>query len=138
MPYRTLFADTFYWIALIFPRDTHHSTVLSFSRTLRGVRLLTTDEVLSEFLSYFAGLGTYWRSKAATLVEHVRLDQNVVVVSQSRVAFDAALTLYKARPDKEYSLIDCRSMVLLTELGLSEVLTNDHHFTQEGFMILFP
>ena len=59
MPQRTLFADTFYWIALIFPRDAHHSAVLSFSRTLRGVRLLTTDEVLSEFLSYFAGLGTY-------------------------------------------------------------------------------
>jgi len=23
-------------------------------------------------------------------------------------------------------------------LGVSEVLTNDHHFTQEGFTILFP
>ncbi len=55
MPHRTLFADTFYWIALIFPRDTHHAAVLSFSRMLRGVRLETTDEVPGEFLSYFAG-----------------------------------------------------------------------------------
>jgi predicted nucleic acid-binding protein len=49
----------------------------------------------------------------------------------------AALTLYEARPDKEYSLTDCRSMVALRARGISEVLTNDHHFTQEGFTILF-
>jgi hypothetical protein len=29
-------------------------------------------------------------------------------------------------------------MVALRALGISEVLTNDHHFTQEGFAILFP
>lgn len=138
MSQRILFADTFYWIALIFPRDAHHSAVLSFSRTLRGVRILTTDEVLSEFLSHFGGFGTYWRSKAAALVDHVRLDPSVVVLAQCRADFDAALVLYKARPDKAYSLIDCRSMVVLTGHEGSEVLTNDHHFTQEGFMILFP
>src|SRR5205807_9144912 len=53
---RTLFADTFYWIALIFPRDAFHAAVSSFSRTLGSVRLLTTDEVLTEVLSHFAGL----------------------------------------------------------------------------------
>jgi hypothetical protein len=29
-------------------------------------------------------------------------------------------------------------MVALRALGISEVLTNDHHFTQEVFAILFP
>jgi uncharacterized protein len=47
-------------------------------------------------------------------------------------------SLYEARPDKGYSLTDCRSMVALRALGISEALTNDHHFTQEGFAILFP
>jgi predicted nucleic acid-binding protein len=47
-------------------------------------------------------------------------------------------SLYEARPDKRYSLTDCRSMVALRALGISEVLTNDHHFTQEGFALLFP
>ena len=56
----------------------------------------------------------------------------------ARADFDAALALYETRPDKEYSLIDCRSMVALRALGVTEVLTNDHHFTQEGFTILFP
>jgi predicted nucleic acid-binding protein len=52
--------------------------------------------------------------------------------------FDAAVALYEARPDKSYSLTDCRSMVAMRALGISEVLTNDHHFTQEGFTIMFP
>ena len=52
--------------------------------------------------------------------------------------FDAALALYKARPDKGYSLTDCRSMLALRALGVTEVLTNDHHFTQERFTVLFP
>ncbi len=137
MPPRTLFADTFYWIALIFPRDAHYTSVLSFSRTLQAVHLLTTDEVLSEVLSHFAAHGSYWRGKAAALVHHVRGDPDVEVLPQTRAEFDAALALYEARLDKEYSLVDCRSMVALASLRVSEVLTNDHHFTQEGFTILF-
>jgi uncharacterized protein len=57
---------------------------------------------------------------------------------QTSADFAAALALYEARPDKGYSVTDCRSMVALRALGISEVLTNDHHFTQEGFAILFP
>ena len=138
MPPRTLFADAFYWIALVFPRDAHHSAVLSFSRTLQTVRLCTTDEVLSEVLSHFARFGPYWRGKAAALVPYVRTDPNVDVLPQTRADFDAAVALYEARLDKSYSLIDCRSMVAMRTLGLSEVLSNDHHFRQEGFTTLFP
>ncbi|MFL5245173.1 MAG: type II toxin-antitoxin system VapC family toxin [Gemmataceae bacterium] len=132
------FADTFYWIALIFPRDSFHAAVMSFSRSVGAVRLVATDEVLSEVLSHFAGLGPYWRAKVAALVDDVRSDPNLAVLPQSRADFDAALALYKARPDKGYSLTDCRSMIALRALAISEVLTNDHHFTQEGFTILFP
>jgi predicted nucleic acid-binding protein len=134
----TYFADSFYWIALIFPRDTFHAKVSSLSRTLGSVRLLTTDEVLTEALNHFAGLGPYWRAKVAALVHSVRGDPNVDVLPQTRADFDSALTLYEARPDKGYSLTDCRSMGALRALGISEVLTNDHHFSQEGFTILFP
>jgi len=135
---RTLFADTFYWIALVFPRDAHHAAVLSFSRSLGPAHLVTTDEVLGEVLNYFSGFGAYWRVKAAALVHDVRSAPDVDVLPQNRADFDAALALYEARPDKGYSLIDCRSMLGLPTLAISEILTNDHHFTQEGFTILFP
>ena len=50
--------------------------------------------------------------------------------------FLAGLALYKARPDKGYSLIDCISMETMRQEGTTEVLTHDSHFTQEGFTIL--
>jgi len=55
-----------------------------------------------------------------------------------RELFLEGLTLYEARPDKEYSLTDCMSMQVMRREGLTEVLTNGHHFRQEGFQILFP
>jgi predicted nucleic acid-binding protein len=133
-----LFADTFYWVAVLSPRDPFHARVMSWGRNLATTRLITTDEVVTEVLNWFSGAGPYWRGKAATFVHHLRSDPDVDVLPQTRADFDAALALYEARPDKGYSLTDCRSMVALRALGVTEVLTNDHHFTQEGFTILFP
>jgi predicted nucleic acid-binding protein len=138
MPPRVLFADAFYWVALLNPGDAFHAWVVSFSRTLGTAHLVTTDEVVTEVLNWFARSGPYWRGKAATLVHDLRSDSDVGVLPQTRADFDAALALYEARPDKGYSLTDCRSMLVLRALSVNEVLTNDHHFTQEGFTILFP
>jgi len=67
-----------------------------------------------------------------TLLEREDLE----VVEQTHAAFRAGIELYKARPDKGYSLTDCISMNLMRERGLTKVLTHDHHFTQEGFSVL--
>jgi predicted nucleic acid-binding protein len=138
MPPRILFADTFYWVALLNHRDPSHARVASFSRALGPTRLVTTDEVHTEVSNWFCRSGPIWRGKAAALVHYLRNNPNVDVLPQTRADFDAALALYEARPDKSYSLTDCRSMVAMRALGISEVLSNDHHFTQEKFTILFP
>lgn len=138
MPTAAAFADTFYWVALLSPRDPSHAQVLAWSRNAGVTELVTTDEVLTEVLNWFGGAGPYWRGNAATLVRQVRSDPQVNVLPQTRFDFDAAFALYEARPDKGYSLTDCRSMLVLRALGVTDVLTNDHHFTQEGFTILFP
>jgi predicted nucleic acid-binding protein len=138
MPPTTLFADAFYWVALIFPRDNFHAKVKSFSATLGPARLVTTDEILTEVLNHFSHVGPFWRARATALVHAARTDPGVDVLPQTRADFDASLAFYEARPDKEYSLADCRSMLALRALAMTEVLTNDHHFTQEGFTILFP
>jgi uncharacterized protein len=138
MPPRTLFADAFYWVALLFPRDSFHARVRSFSGTLGAARLVTTDEVRTEILNHFSHLGPIWRAKVAALVRNVRRIPDVGVLPQTRADFDTAPALYEARPDKAFSPTDCRSMLALRALGISEVLTSDHHFTQEVFTILFP
>lgn len=138
MPARVLFADSFYWVALLNPGDAFHSRVKSLSRSLGHARLVTTDDVLTETLNWFAQAGAYWRAKAAMLARDLRTDPAVAILAQDRSNFDAALAFYEARPDKGYSLTDCRSMLVMRTLAISEILTNDRHFTQEGFVILFP
>ena len=132
------FADTFWWIALGNPKDAWHARVMAWAAAHPNARFVTTEEILSELLTWFAGTGPPGRALASTMVRSALSDPSVQVLPQTSADFMAALTLYEARPDKEYSLTDCRSMIALRTLGISEVLTNDHHFSQEGFSILFP
>jgi predicted nucleic acid-binding protein len=134
---RRLFADTFYWIALFSPTDAWHKRVLAFSESVDQCHLYTTEEVLAEFLTYCSAAGPHTRQQAATLVRSLLDDPTVRVIRQRHASFLTALSLYEARLDKQYSLTDCSSMESMRRHGLSEVLTNDHHFSQEGFQILF-
>jgi uncharacterized protein len=43
------------------------------------------------------------------------------------------LALYDARPDKERSLTDCISFVVMADEALTDALTGDKHFEQAGF-----
>ena len=60
----------------------------------------------------------------------------IEVVSQSRKSFLQGLARYENRQDKQYRLQDCISMDVMEARGITEVLTNDHHFAQEGFTVL--
>ncbi len=60
-------------------------------------------------------------------------DRNIEVVAQTREGFLSGCRLYRMRPDKGYSLTDCISMEVMRREGLSDVLTNDAHFAQDGF-----
>jgi predicted nucleic acid-binding protein len=77
------------------------------------------------------------RVQAGNNVAELIDDPAVLVVPQSRESFVAGLELYRARPDKGYSLVDCISMQTMRKEGLTEVLTSDRHFEQEGFRALF-
>ena len=134
---RRVFADTFYWIALFSPSDAWHERVLAFSQSVGPCRFYTTEEVLSEFLTYCSAAGPHTRQQAAALVRSLFDDPYVTVIRQRHASFLTALSLYEARLDKQYSLTDCSSMESMRRQRLSEVLTNDHHFSQEGFQILF-
>ena len=61
----------------------------------------------------------------------------VHVIPQTRQSFLAGLDLYDARPDKGYSLTDCISMNVMKAEGVTDILTHDEHFNQEGFRTLF-
>jgi predicted nucleic acid-binding protein len=138
MPPRLIFADTFYWLALLNPRDAFHARAQALSLALASVGFATTDEVLTEVLDGVTGSGPSWRRQGVQSARYLLADPSVEVIPQDRAGFLDALDFYEHRLDKGYSLTDCRSMRVMYSRGITEVLTNDHHFTQEGFTVLFP
>src|SRR5258705_2867228 len=132
----TVFADTLYWIALINSRDQWHSRAISINSELGDARLVTTDSVLTELANFFAEYGIIMRRKVALAIRTVLSDEQVEVLSESRQTFLDGLTLYESRSDKAYSLTDCIAMNVMRRRVITDVLTHDTHFTQEGFNIL--
>jgi len=130
---RMVFGDAQYFVALINDKDQCHPAALAISQTLQGVTVVTTEEALSEVLAYFAERGRYLRQVATAYVDDILSDQDMAVYPQSHQTFLDGYALYKARPDKGYSLTDCISMQTMEQEGISEILTHDDHFTQEGF-----
>jgi predicted nucleic acid-binding protein len=133
---RLVFADTLYWGATLNPNDQYRAQVVSARKVLGEVRLVTTDEVLTELLDGLAQRGTHLRGIAARAVRIVLDDRRVTVHPQSRESFLAGLHLYEQRNDKGYSLVDCISMTTMRRHGILEVLTNHCHFIQEGFRVV--
>lgn len=134
---RVLFADAFYWIALLNPKDENYLKVKAFNRTLTRTRLVTTDEVLTEFLNFYSSYNAQIRRHAVQRIDDILGNNNVKVIPQNHESFLSGLLLYKQRLDKGYSLTDCISMVTMRKLEINEVLTHDKHFKQEGFIVLF-
>ncbi|RPI64666.1 MAG: nucleic acid-binding protein [Planctomycetaceae bacterium] len=131
-----VFADAHYWIAMLNPCDQWHQQVRIVSERLGKVTIVTTDEVLTEVLNAFSGYGKGPRNAVCGLLYRMRLNKSIVIVEQSRASFDFGLSLYDARNDKGYSLVDCISMNTMRRMVIQRILTADQHFAQEGFTVL--
>jgi predicted nucleic acid-binding protein len=133
---RLVFADTLYWGAALHPHDQYRAQVIRAREALGEVRLVTSDEVLTELLDGLAQRGTHLRETAARTVRRILDDRSVMVYPQSRESFPGGRRLYEQRNDKGYSLVDCISMTTMRRQGIMEILTNDYHFIQEGFRVV--
>ncbi len=127
------FADTSFFVASLIPRDRHHGAAISFSSSFRG-NLVTTEYVLLEAANFFSR--PPGRAKFLRLVRELYSSPAVEIVRSSDVLFARGLTLFAARPDKEWSLTDCISFQVMTDRGLTDALTADKHFEQAGFRVL--
>ena len=136
----TIFIDSVYWIAIANPKDQWHQEAnrlrAEYLGNGEGVQRVTSEEVLTEMLTTFSSQGRYFRGLAVKTVDEIIYDLNTEVVAQSRKSFSLGLKLYRERIDKEYSLQDCISMNIMKARNITKILTNDHHFEQEGFITL--
>ena len=128
------FADTFFYLALIDERDEHHGRVLDYMRTTKDF-IVTTRWVLAETANALSG--TRLREEVACLLRDLEADPGVIVPGSSDALYQQGLDLYAERQDKEWSLTDCISFLVMEEYGITEALTGDHHFEQAGYRAIF-
>jgi predicted nucleic acid-binding protein len=133
---KQIFADTFYWIALLNPKDDWHQVALNYANSCISDQLITTDGIIDEVLNYAASRGSLMRQKALLMCTKMLQEPTIQVISYTSELRQLGLHLYGQRSDKGYSLTDCISMVIMRQMGITEVLTHDKHFTQESFSIL--
>lgn len=130
---KPVFADTAYFVAFCGPSDAFHTQAIAASASLLG-RVVTTEYVLVES----GGLHCRPEDRPAfiNLVRDLESDPAVVIVPASTALFHHGFELFAARPDKEWSLVDCISIVVMKQYRLKDALTTDRHFVQAGFRAL--
>ena len=128
-----LFADTYYFFAILNPKDSGHQKALAFASE-NDAPIVTTAWVLTELADGLASTGR--RRAFAQLVTRLQADTENEIVPPTEELMARGMQLYDARPDKEWSLTDCISFVVMQDFGLTDALTGDHHFEQGGFNAL--
>jgi predicted nucleic acid-binding protein len=131
---KTVFADTSFFVAVHNRRDRFHSVAVSLATAKEKHRIITTQFVLLEVANFLSNPGD--RERFVTLEDQLNKDRTVEVIPASDTLFEEGLALFADRPDKEWSLTDCTSFVVMTAHDLTDALTADHHFAQAGFRAL--
>ena len=94
---KPVFADTLYWVASITPGDSWYAPTLQAVAALGSMDLVTTEEVLVEFLSAYAGRGAYLRQEALKTVRAILRNAHVTVIPQTYESFMRGLDFYASR-----------------------------------------
>lgn len=98
------------------------------------MRFVTSEFVLLELGNALSA--RKHKSAFVAMVRVLRADAMTEIVPASSELFAAGLRLFQSRRDKDWSLVDCSSFVIMKRLRLTRALAADGHFAQAGFEVL--
>jgi uncharacterized protein len=128
-----IFVDTGYLLALVNPRDTLHERAQAWAKAVTEP-LVVTEYVLWEMVNALSMPAD--RPKAHAIITRLRSASDCEVIAASAELFEAGLRLHAERHDKEWSLTDCVSFLVMQRRATTRALAHDHHFEQAGFEAL--
>ena len=127
-----VFADTFFYLALLNDSEPDHERALGESKIPRLI--VTTEFILLELGNACARAEDH--ADFLALVAGMRASPRVKIIPVSPDLFQRGLGRMRERSDKDWSLTDCISFVVMEDEGLHAALTGDQHFEQAGFKAL--
>lgn len=133
-----LFVDTSGWAYLVDHHDPlHHAANTLYQQALNQQRLLvTTNYIITELVALLSSRSRVPRQQIFAFIDALKAAPHVAIIHIDTEIDTQAWLLLKARADKQWSLVDASSFVIMTTYGMTEALTTDHHFTQAGFIRL--
>jgi len=111
------FADTFFYIAILNPTDLAHSAAKNFMKSFTG-SIVTTDWILTELADGLCG--TLTRQLVCDFVRGLRAQTAVEIIPVGNLLLERAWKLYERSSDKEWSLTDCTSFVVMHDLNIRQ------------------
>ena len=135
MPTPEVFADTSGWANLVDKTQPQFETAARVYRDIRqrGFKMVTTNYVMIELVALLTSPLRLPRTRIIAVVDGIRTSPYFEVIHVDPILDRTAWQLLKQRPDKEWSLVDCASFVVMQQRGIVEALTTDHHFEPAGF-----
>ncbi|MDR3632923.1 MAG: PIN domain-containing protein [Isosphaeraceae bacterium] len=134
MRHERFLIDTVFVQALVSKRDQYHGLAVKHLPRLREAGEAVITEAVPVELA--GGMCAIDRKAASEWINSCYRTANMRVVATQTVLVKRALHLYETRLDKEWSLTDCISFVVMQDNGLTIALTADKHFVQAGFRAL--
>jgi predicted nucleic acid-binding protein len=131
-----LLIDTSGFFSLYDEDEKNHSETVRFYEN--SLAKITTSYVLAEYTP-LAQIRRVPRSEIIKFSSLILEDKDVEIVWVDEILHRQAVKLMQKREDKNYSLCDAASFVVMRERGIMDALTTDKHFKQEGFRrLLLP
>ena len=133
-----LLVDTSGWGSLVDANQPYHALAAAIYRAARqdGRRIVTTNYILAELVTLMTTPLRIPRSRTIAFIESLKTSPYVEVVHVDVELDEQAWQLLRRRQDKEWSLADSASFVVMRQRNILEAMTTDHHFEQAGFVRL--
>jgi predicted nucleic acid-binding protein len=133
-----LFCDTSGWGHLVDPTQIHHSLSTHLYRAARdnNRKIVTTNYIIAELVALFTSPLRVPRPTTIAFIESLKSAPHIEIVHVSPTLDQQAWELLAKRQDKDWSLVDCASFVVMQQRNITEALTADHNFEQAGFVPL--
>jgi predicted nucleic acid-binding protein len=139
----SLFVDTSGWVSLILQSELQHdmAAALYHDALQAGRPIVTTSYIISELIPLLQSRLKHAhvaRPQILSLVSAIIDNPEYRILHIDAPVFMSAWKMLQQYRDKEWSLVDTISIVVMRTQRMTEALATDHHFAEAGLLPLLP
>ena len=117
-------------VAIINNDDQFHKAALDLEKNLKtSATVWITEAILIEIGNTFSKSN---KGQVSDFIQYCYESPRIHVVNTGKELLRQALLIFKYT-DKDWSLTDCISFVVMKKEGIDIAYSSDHHFEQAGF-----